>query len=242
MADNNDKFDALLEKEEELLKKAMVQTMKAYNEKSTVANLRDWEAVKDAYEKFKAKQAPVEVVSFATKREVIAYLIQQGWDVKPDSSKVNDDLKGLPRKQGVWSKKVIDDYAAMDLRKTDGISEKLTADAKRKLKADADKAEEDAERANRRNKIERGEYIPLSDVEQEFARRMAFLKSDMERFVFNFMDRIVEIFEGNIEKKPDAIEMGLRLKDEWMDRYSKPLEFMAPVAGLTTEGTEETTD
>lgn len=236
-----DKFDALMAKEEELLKKGVSQTMKAYNEKSTVANLRDWEAAKDAYEKFKAKQAPVEVVSFATKREVIVYLIQQGWDVKPDSSKVNDDLKGLPRKQGVWSKKLIDDYASMALRKADGISEELTADAKRKLRAEADRAEEEAVKIKRRNAIERGDYIPRAEVEQEFARRMAFLGSDMERFVYHMIDRIIEVVGGDTEKKPDAIEIGLLAKEEWMDRYSKPLEFMA-VNGLNhgdTEGTED---
>lgn len=240
MSDTADKFDAFLAKEEELLKKAVAQTMKAYNEHSTKANLDNFQAAKKAYEDYKASKQDSGPVTFAKKREVIAYLITEGWDVKPDSSKVYKELNGISRKGGVWRKKEIDEYAGRCLRQIDGISEELTADAKRKLKADADKAEEDAIRARRRNFIERGEYIPLSEVEQEFARRMAFLNSDIERFVYNFMPRMIEILEGNTEKQPDAIELGLRLKDEWMDRYSKPLEFMAPLARLATEGTEET--
>lgn len=241
MSDNDSKFDALLKKEEELLEKAVVQTMKAYNERTIVANLRDWEAAKAALENYRAKtaQKAAEVVSFAKKREVIAYLIQQGWDVKPDSSKVNADLDGIPRKQGVWSKKAIDEYAAMFFRKADGISEELTADAKRKLKADADKAVEDAIKAKRRNDIERGDYIPRAEVEQEFARRLAFLAADMERYVYHMMDRIIEAVGGDTERKPDAIEAGLLAKEEWMDRYSRPLEFMAAVTGSTTKDTEE---
>ena len=239
MAINDSKSDAFLGKEEKLLKKAVVQTMKAYNEKSTVANLRGWEAAKAALDGYRAKASKkaAEVVSFATKREVIAYLIEAGWDVKVDSSKVNDNLNGLPKKQGVWSKKVVDEYAAMALKKADGISEELTADAKRKLKADADKAEEDAIRAKRRKEVERGELIPFFEVEQEFARRMAYLKADMERFFYHHLEQIILLVEGNMEKKPDAIELGLRLKDEWLDRYSRPLEFMAP-RPLTTEDTE----
>lgn len=239
MADNDSKFDALLEKEEELLKKAVAQTMKAYNERPTVANLRDWEAAKAAFENYRAKtaQKAAEVVFFTKKREVIAYLIQQGWDVKPDSSKVNADLDGIPRKQGVWPRKAVDEYAAMSLRKADGISEELTADAKRKLKADADKAEEDAIKAKRRNAIECGEYIPRAEVEQEFAKRLAFLGADIERFVYHMMDRVIETVGGDVERKPDAIEMGLLAKEEWMDRYSRPIEFMA-VNMAVTEGTE----
>ena len=236
---NADKIKAVMDKEAEILEGGLAKALLIFQKEPTKANTESVSAARKALEDYRAVKQDAVPVTFATKREVISYLISAGWDVKPDSAKVNDDLKGLPKKQGAWSKKVIDEYAGFALRKADGISEELTADAKRKLKADADKAEEDAIRAKRRNFVERGEYIPFSEVEQEFARRLAFLKSDIERFIYNFMLRMIEILEGNTEKQLDAIELGLRLKDEWMDRYSKPLEFMAPSIGTSIKGIED---
>ena len=42
----------------------------------------------------------------------------------------------------------------------------------------------------------------------------------------SFIPRIIEMTGGDDEKRAEAIDEGLRLKDEWMDRYSKPMEFM----------------
>ena len=236
---NDSKFDALLEKEEDLLKKAVGQTMKAYNGKSTVANLRDWEAAKAALDGYrvKASKQAAAVVSFATKREVIAYLIEAGWDVKPDSSKVNDDLNGLPKKQGVWPKKVVDEYAGMALRKADGINGDVSDETKKRLRAERELAEQKTIKAKRENEIEAGRWVRSSDVRAEFAKRMMFLRADQERFVYEFIPRIIEMTGGDDEKRAEAIDEGLRLKDEWMDRYSKPMEFHASGV-LVTEDEE----
>src|SRR3990172_6194741 len=99
MSDNADKIKAVMDKEAEILEGGLAKALLIFQKEPTKANTESVSAARKAFDDYRAAKQDAGPVTFATKREVISYLISTGWDVKPDSSKVNDDLKGLPKKQ-----------------------------------------------------------------------------------------------------------------------------------------------
>ena len=85
MQNDNDKINALLAQEENLLNRAVAKTMEAYNQEPTNANLKDWESARDALMKCrgrKATEANPAQVALAGIPEVLEYLKAEGWKIE----------------------------------------------------------------------------------------------------------------------------------------------------------------
>ena len=105
MSDNTDKVKAVLGQEEEILAAGFAKALAIFNKEPTKANTENVTAARKMLEDYRASKQEARPAVFAKKRDVINYLIADGWDVKPDSSKVYNDLDGIPRKAGYGGKK-----------------------------------------------------------------------------------------------------------------------------------------
>src|SRR3990172_8859828 len=101
--------EKLMEKEEELLLRAVAQTMQEYNKKPTNAALKDWEAAKNALEEYQRKkqqEASGEII-FKGIPEALGYLKAENWKIS--QAKFYDDVRFIRRqKDGSFTKKEVD--------------------------------------------------------------------------------------------------------------------------------------
>lgn len=227
MTDITQKIDNLMAKEEELLAKAIAQTMQAYNQKPTIANLKDWEGAKQAFESFRAKkQAEINPEDAPLKNilEVLDYLQQQGWKVS--KSKLYDDQGKIDKqKDGSIIKKDADRYAKLCLSKLDGSDYEI--DPTQKNKEETRLTKERADKIAFENEIMRGSYVLCEEAEQQMAARAAYLKNSIEGFFHSLSPRIAEIINGDTTKIPELTEFCLREVEDFFNHYSKPLTFEA---------------
>lgn len=221
------KINNLMAKEEELLARAVAQTMQAYNQKPTIANLRDWEAAKQAFENFRAKkqaEANPEEAPLKNILEVLDYLQQQGWKVS--KSKLYDDQGKIDKqKDGSILKKDADKYARLCLNKLDGSDYEI--DPTNKNKEETRLTKERADKISFENEIMRGSYVLREEAEQQMAARAAYLKNSIEGFFHSLSPRIAELINGDAAKIPDLTEFCLREVEDFFHHYSKPLTFEA---------------
>ena len=235
------KVQNLLEQEETVLARALARTMKAYNESATTKNLKEWDAAKKRYEEFqrhKAAAADPEARRFKTLApEVLEYLKAESWKV--EKSKLYDDAdRGALKKEkdGAYSKASVDKYANKWLEKLDGTDKPDDGLMTRKARLEIEILEEKKKEIVRENEIDAGKWVLRSDVESMFAGRASLLKNGLgPEFIHSHAPQIATLVGGDHAKVPDLIEYWLKAIEEHFDRYSKPVEFAAPVSTAREE-------
>lgn len=236
MANDNDKINALLAQEENLLNRAVVKTMEAYKQEPISANLKDWEAARDALVKCrgrKAAEANPAQAALAGIPEVLEYLKAEGWKIEK-TKLYNDQGKIDKQKDGGILKKDADKYAAYFLKKLDG-SDYEDIDPAEKIKWETEIAKQKAEKLTMENEINRAVYVLKSDVEMQLAARAAYLKDNLGMdFIHSFAPRIVTLVQGSQDKIPDLVDIWLEHIEEVFNHYSKPIKFEVP--NIKTEG------
>jgi len=169
---------------------------------------------------------------FKKKTEVHRYLLKQGYDVGGSklNSKVAKDLNGIPKKDGHWFQKDIDNYVKYgNLKKLEGalsadasaVAEELQREKLRTEKAKRIKAE-------RINDIETGLYILLQEAEQQHTLKVQLFKSALENLVYSSMPELISLAKGNSERIPDCQEYFLKMIRKKLDDYAKPCKYEVP--------------
>src|SRR3970040_1780616 len=113
MVNDNDKINALLAQEENLLNRAVVKTMEAYKQEPISANLKDWEAARDACVNCGGRrggEANPAQAALAGIPEVLEYLKAEGWKIEK-TKLYNDQGKIDKQKDGRILKKDTDNNA-----------------------------------------------------------------------------------------------------------------------------------
>ena len=231
------KIDQVLAQEENVLSAAVARTMQAYNQNSTVANLRDYQAAKTALEEFRKKKHAAENPEKArfTVPEAVEYLKSQGYKIEKSKLYSEKALVGYTTIDNAvtFSKKDIDKYAKKFLNLLSGSD---ADNADEKMKWDARIAEQKFKDMEFEAKIKEGMYVLKSEVEQMLAARAAFLKDNLgQSFIHSRAPKIAEIIQGNTERIPELIELWLQQIEEVFDYYSKPMRFEVSTALLNLE-------
>ena len=226
MADINlaQTIDLLMTMEDEMLMKTAGKAMQAYNQKPTIANLKNWETAKNALEEYRRKkqQEVSGEIIFKDIPEVLSYL--QSENYKISKSKLYEDVKFIKKeKDGSFSKKETDKYARQFLQKRDNSDTEF--DPREKFKEETRYTKLRADRVDIDNEVTRGNLIPKLDVEQQMAARASYLKSSLEGFFNSLSPRIIEHVNGDMNKVPELTEFCLRELEELFHHYSKPLVF-----------------
>lgn len=212
MTDIAQKIDNLMAKEEELLAKAVAQTMQAYNQKPIIANLRDWEGAKQALENYRAKKAAAanpKDARFKNLLVVLEYLQNNGWKIS--RGKLYEDER-LIKKQSDGAILVadVDKYAAQFLRKLDGSDEPSDND-KNKEETRLTKAKADKEELL--FKVLQKRYVDIAQVERTRTAQTAKLLLTYENLVYGKTEKLIELVSGDMTKKHDL--QAFLLGDNW---------------------------
>jgi len=219
------------EQEEATLIAGEVKTHNEYRQKSTIENLRNWEAAKKALEEFRHKKQAEEnpeAASFALP-EAITYLKEQGWKIEKSKLYEEKQIVGYHTSRGAvaFKKSDLDKYAKKFLKP---LSAEDSDSSARKIEAEAKIAEQKYQDMVLDAKIKEGQYILRSDVEQQLAARAAFLKNSLGLdFITLHAVKIAEIIHGNTERIPEFADYWSQIIDQTFDAYSKPMHFEAPV-------------
>lgn len=230
-------LQALMDQEEGLIQRAVAQCMKAYNDKPTADNLKNWTAAKqglEAFTKNKYAQANPQALQFKNIPQVLDYLKAAGWKIC--LTKLYED-KNLINKQkdGSMLRADVDRYAETLLSKLDG-SDIGDLDVSEKLKWETEIAKQKAMQLTRRNEVEAGIYILKSEVEQQLAGRAAYLKSNLGMdFIHSRAAQLIRVCDGNQQRAPELIDYWLEQIEQVFDYYAQPIQFSVAYAAIVQE-------
>lgn len=216
-----DKFTAILEQEEQLLKASVVKAMAEMNKSATQANIRNYQAAKKALDDFLDKKGGVE--KFKTQASALEYL-QRNWKI--EKSKLNKDVISgrCPRKDGYFLSSDLDYYASASVLPPK-TTEKQPDSGVDRLKLAM------AEEREFRVGILKGEYINAAEEEARDARLWAAVKTDLENhapaIVNELINRVIILVddEHNRERiQRMAHELRMTYEDaigDIFDRYAR---------------------
>jgi len=167
--------------------------------------------------------------------EVLNYLTGQGFKIGRRTLYLHKQ-QGILREQigGGFTIKAVDDYARRNLDRpgieAPAVNNFLNDDKSRLLKAQCDKIEFD-------NELKRGSYILKSEVEQQGAASVSFLKNDLSNFGPYITERLVELISEYIRSTgtdpgefnlmrllPEMLDEYDSRLDKWLGRYAKSIE------------------
>lgn len=144
---------------------------------------------------------------------VVSYLRDNGWKIgKSALYKHVTEGRLRPNKDGSFSSRAVDKYAAMYLKRADGTTPPIRkADEtsgyedlqRQKLEAEVKKTHAQAAHWEKRNRDLDAEVDTL--VDQRLAQQSIILKTDLRNFANSHAPDIIEIVEGNHGKISDLI-------------------------------------
>jgi len=242
---------------EQILTDARAKALRAVKKSATAANLKNLEAAEKAVRDFQAaKSAEAHPGERRLKNipDVHAYLTEEK-KYKVSERKLYEDKRLIIKQpDGSYLAKDAEDYANRFLPKLDGSDDTEGGLAKIKQQKENELLDEKIQRERRRNKVETGKLILRSRVDQQLAARAAFICSDLDLFGHSQLPEVVEqvldakaappevadyIIELKTRLVPEMIAAFLKEKKKWMDRYSQPLQFQAPLASILEEMEED---
>ena len=231
---------------EQILTDARAKALRAVKKSATAANLKNLEAAEKAVRDFQAaKSAEAHPGERRLKNipDVHAYLTEEK-KYKVSERKLYEDKRLIIKQpDGSYLAKDAEDYANRFLPKLDGSDDTEGGLAKIKQQKENELLDEKIQRERRRNKVETGKLILRSRVDQQLA---LFGHSQLPEVVEQVLDAKAappEVADYIIELKtrlvPEMIAAFLKEKKKWMDRYSQPLQFQAPLASILEEMEED---
>lgn len=177
-----------------------------------------------------------ENLTFNNPTVVHNYLVNMGYKMGKSklNSKLANNLKSMPRKEGVWTQAQIDRYAEGNFLKMNGAS----VDSSIKAKLEEDILREDLRRKKFKNNVDHGKYIPVSEVEKLHSAKLQHLRSAIDGFFQSKVPTIITLCEGNTEKVAEVKAFCINELDDYLDEYASPCVYTIPMA-TSTENEEE---
>jgi hypothetical protein len=235
---------------EATLTAAVRKNLAAVKKSATIENLKKLTASEEKLKEFQAQQAAQDRPAerpLKNLTEVAAYLSEER-GFKVSERKVYADKRLITcQTDGSYLVRDAEAYAAQFLQKKDGSDDEVDSGLSRvKIQKEIELQEEKISRERRRNLIETGKYILRSKVDQQLAARAAYLISDLEAFAHGKLPEVAEqaldstsapvevadyLAELRAKIAPELCTVFLSEMRKWLDRYSQPLQFQAPMVG-----------
>jgi len=196
------------------------------NDQPTKENIEAFRKARDEVDK--ATVAGGEGRLFAKKKDALAYLQGRGFAIR--KTKFYADCKAglLPTDAGGrFEESVLLAYAASlptVSREEDG---KLSAEARRRLSADADHKVEQALLTRMRREKLQGTLVDKAEVERGLAARAQFFKAQIENFGPLIGARVIAAVGGEEARLPEFLRLWEEATADWMDAWSTDREFVA---------------
>ena len=219
-----------------VLLRSYQHTRRAYAERPTSANLRDWQA---------AEKALVDRISAADDAsgahrgerlknilDVVKYLTSRGWKVRKSAAyNARKQGKIRPQPDGSYLVGDAERYAEQYLHRLDGNPDADDPDKSLSLEkqaAETEKIKAQARHWSMKASILEGRYVEKGLFERELARRAAVFRNDIENFCRSQAPGIINLVAGDAAKAPDLIDHMLAQAENWLGRYAEEKEFRLP--------------
>jgi hypothetical protein len=201
---------------------AVGATMAAYNSDRTVANLRNMEAAKDAFDRFVADLgAGASADRFDNLLAVLSFLQNGGWKIKKSNLyQHRKDGKIIPDSDGTFARSAVEKYARTFLKQT-ATGKRVTEasdDMQRDILEQTKKLNElKIKREQRRNDIEEKKFISVQIVLDSAFTMFRHARDTMQ----NIPDRIAEIVAAETDpvKVREILTTEIR---QSLERLEKP--------------------
>lgn len=216
----------MIDHREHELKQAYDAALELARRKPSRANMKAFRRAEKALEEHRISQDET-AAGFRNVPEVVDYLDAAGWKISKTSCYDHvKERKLLPESTGRFAVSSVLEYARVHLQKKDGTPGALDARSlqEQKLQEEVERIRIDRQQRELKYRESIGELIRKSDVEGELAKRTGYLKSDLKNVFRAGAVEIIKSVKGDLQLAPELIAYGVRLVDEIMDRYARPLK------------------
>lgn len=194
----------------------------------TAANRKVHKAAEQALKKFlQERHEPETERSFKGLPQVLEFLEAENWKV--GKSKLYDDFsagKIEAERDGSFRISKVMDYARIHLQTADGKKGgEIVSVQEEKAREEVLRIRIDRQQRELKFKESSGELIKRSEVETEFSKRAIFLVTDRKNVWRSNAMEIIRLVGGDPQKAPELIAYGIRMEDEIIGRYSRPMKF-----------------
>lgn len=223
---------------------AVGATMQAYNVDRSVANLRNMEAAKEAFDKFVAEiGGGVTTDDFDNLHAVLKYLKDSGWQASRQSIyRHHDQGKILPSADGKYTLRAVEKYAKTFLKQisTGKRVQKNTDDLQRqKLEQELKNLKLKNEREKFNFEKDLGLYVPRSQMDIEVASYIAVLVSGYKNLITSRAADWIAIVGGDHKKTGELITQAINDVDELTTAIARASEYVTVIEAASEAGTPE---
>ena len=194
----------------------------------TTANRKAHKAAELALKKFlQERHEPEKEKSFKGLLQVLEYLEGENWKI--GKSKLYEDFgagKIDAERDGSFRLSKVLDYARVHLQTADGKKGgEVVSVQEEKAREEILRIRIDRQQRELKFDESRGELIRRSEVETELSKRAIFLVTDRKNVWRSNVMEIIRLVGGDPQKAPELIAYGVRMEDEIIGRYSRPMKF-----------------
>lgn len=170
--------------------------------------------------------APGSGRNFKNLLEVLEYLQAAGWKIgKSALYNHRDEGKIKAEADGSFTRKRADAYARSWLQPLNRTGNQEIDDLElRRKQAAAVKEKAMAEHWELKTRQRRGELIKRNTVDDLLAQRAGFLRQDLEQFFQLQAVELITLVAGDPDREQALIDFATEQLEEWLDRYTKPME------------------
>lgn len=215
-----------IDHEETRLKALVDDALQLAKRKPTTANMRSYRKAEKALAEYRQAQG-TDAPGFANVMEIVDYLDAAGWKISKSTCYDHvKERKILPEPSGRFSLAAVLEYARVHLQKKDGTPGAIAGPSlqEQKIMEEVDRIRIDRQHRELKYKEATGELVAKSEVEGELAKRAAYLKSDLKNVFRAGAVEIIRVVKGDPQLAPELIAYGVRLVDEMLDRYARPIK------------------
>jgi len=191
----------------------------------TGANMKAYRTAEKALADYRKERGGMQP-GFANVMEVIDYLDATGWKISKTSCYDHvKERKLLPDPTGRYPVSAVLEYARVHLQTKDKTPGAIAGQSlqEQKLVEEVERIRVDRQHKDLKYRVATGELILKSEVEGELAKRAGYLKSDLKNVFRAHAVELIKQVAGDPQKAPDLIAYGIRLVDEMLDRYARPI-------------------
>lgn len=217
---------------------ATVSTLKAYNESSTAAKLKDWQSAEKALdeavaviEEHSGSGLPDANEIIGTIADVARWLKIEGYCAPGKDEPVRKSKVYQDRRTGVFTfvdrkaitlTEVMAYVARAQLMKASVNRASEAEDLNiQKLRHETRKAKEDADRKEFENARDRGLYLKKEEVELQTAIKIAAFEAGLKHAVRTSAIDWITVVEGNLKKTQALCDLIYQSIDELLDQFGR---------------------
>jgi len=208
-----------------VLYNAVGATMKDYNADRSVANLRNMEAAKDAFDKFVAEiGGGVTGDTFDNLLTVLKWLQDNGWKAARQSLyRHQSQGKLLPNSDGKYTLRAVKKYAETFLKQTaTGKRVQQNADdlQREKLEQELKNLKLKNERETFNFQKDKGRYVPREQLEIELATRAGIFLAGLKHWIQSKAADWIDAVGGDTRKVGELIHQMTADLDDHINQYA----------------------